>query len=77
MEVQYYSLGMSGGHTLARVYDDEYAYLDTDTGHWIVHAPLFTRVEFEPSTRELTLEEAKDWVKRKNPQLNMNWIDIK
>ena len=47
---------------VARVADHRYAYLDHVSGKWVEDPAVFDTVTFEASTKDLTADEARQWI---------------
>lgn len=73
--IRYYLIGSGNATNLARVVNHDYAYLDHETGDWVRHPHVFDMVEFEASTEDLTLAQAKVRVKKIAPNVEPEWLD--
>ncbi len=78
MAVKYYLMGTGPSANLARVNGQEYAYLKHESGEWIPHpavADSVTGMRGDAETFEITLDQARKWVKRAVPTIEPAWID--
>jgi len=78
MATQYYLMGTGPTTNLARKNGQEYAYLRHETGEWIPHARVADRVtghRGDSGIREITLAQARKWVKQAVPTIEPIWVD--
>ncbi len=77
MTTRYYLMGKGVSANLARVIGHEYCYLDHESGAWVPHARVADRVTGqtgEAGTKEMTLDQARKWVKRAVPTIEPLWV---
>ena len=67
---RYFRIGLSG-EGLVRQTGVTYEYLEHGTGRWVPDNNLFGAIQFEASTEEITLEQAREVARRRSPPVDL------
>lgn len=77
MTTRYYLMGTGVSANLARVIGYEYCYLEHSSGDWVAHAGIADRVtgyKGYADIKEITVDQARKWVKRVVPTIEPLWV---